>query len=111
MSIGPFTSLWTFDRQDLTNWLAQAEAVIRTLQSKSGFLSADISRSPDTASRLIVSTRWVDVGSYRRAMSSTEAKMLVWPFLADMHDMPSAFEVLLSAECANVSHYQSSLES
>ena len=109
MSHGPFTSLWIFDQSDLKDWLAQAETAIQTLQSKPGFLEASVGRSPDQVDRLIVTTKWADVGSYRRALSSTEAKLNVWPLLANMHDQPSAFEVLLSADEANFSHFESSM--
>lgn len=111
MSIGPFKSLWVFDIADLPSWLNEAESALKTLQTKSGFLSAEVGRSPDQPERVIVATKWADVGSYRRALSSTESKMKVWPFLANMHDAPSAFELLLSAEGANFSHFETSLES
>lgn len=111
MSTGPFISLWVFDKADLNQWLQNAEVAIKTLQSKPGFLSAEVGRSPDEPDRLIVTMKWMDVGSYRRALSSTEAKLTVWPFLANMHDQPSAFEVLLSAEGSNFSHFETSLDS
>lgn len=111
MSLGPFVSLWTFDQEDLESWLAHAKTAIKTLQEKTGFIEALVGRSPDQANRLIVTTKWADVGSYRRALSSTEAKMNVWPFLADMKDEPSAFELLQAADGANFSHYESSLDS
>jgi quinol monooxygenase YgiN len=111
MTIGEFTSLWVFDRTDLEKWLDEAELALKTLQSRTGFVSAQVGRSPDEPSRLIVTTKWSDVGSYRRALSSSEAKMSVWPFLADMHDEPSAFEVLLSAEGEILRHFKSSLQS
>lgn len=110
MSLGPFISIWVFDHSDLETWLGKAELAIKTLQSKSGFISADVTRSPDEHTRLVVTTKWSDVGSYRRALSSTESKMNVWPFLADMHDAPSAFEVLLAANGDNFSHFETSLE-
>lgn len=110
MAIGPFESLWIFDQADLTTWLNQAEIAIKTLQEKPGFISAEVGRSPDQEDRVVVITKWADVGSYRRALSSTESKLKVWPFLASMHDQPSAFEVLLSAEGANFSHFESSLD-
>lgn len=111
MSIGPFKSLWVFDVSELAPWLLDAEVAIKTLQTKSGFLTAEVGRSPDEPNRVIVTTKWADVGSYRRALSSTESKMKVWPFLANMQDAPSAFEVLLSAEGPNFSHFETSLES
>ena len=111
MSLGPFVSLWIFDQGDLDPWLASAKTAIKTLQEKPGFIEAQVGRSPDQANRLIVTTKWADVGSYRRALSSNEAKMQVWPFLANMKDEPSAFEVLQAADGPNFSHYESSLDS
>ncbi|MEN9742055.1 MAG: hypothetical protein RIR66_1011 [Actinomycetota bacterium] len=111
MSLGPFVSLWVFDQDNLDSWLSGAKTAINTLQAKAGFIDAQVGRSPDQANRLIVTTKWADVGSYRRAVSSTEAKMNVWPFLANMKDEPSAFEVLQAADGANFSHYDSSLDS
>jgi hypothetical protein len=110
MTIGPFTSLWVFDEQNLAEWLTKAQIAIETLQALPGFIEAQAGRSPDEPSRLIVTTKWEDVGSYRRALSSYAAKISVWPFLANMHDQPSAFEVLLSADSAAFSEYKSSLE-
>lgn len=110
MTIGPFSSLWVFDQPNFAQWMTEAQSVIETLQNLTGFIEAQVGRSPEEPHRLIVTTKWVDVGSYRRALSSTAAKMNVWPFLANMHDQPSAFEVLLSANSAEVQTFESSLE-
>ena len=110
MTIGPFSSLWVFDEPNFVEWMAKAQSAIETLQNLNGFIEAQVGRSPDEPHRLVVTTKWVDVGSYRRALSSTAAKMNVWPFLATMHDQPSAFEVLLSADGTEVHTYESSLE-
>ena len=110
MTIGPFSSFWVFDERDLAPWLTKAQVAIETLQTQKGFIEAQIGRSPDEPQRLVVTTKWVDVGSYRRALSSTAAKMNVWPFLATMQDQPSAFEVLMSANDSEVNTYESSLE-
>lgn len=111
MTLGPFTSLWVFDEPEVESWLVEAKHAIETLQKLPGFIEALASRSPDEHSRVTVTTKWNDVGSYRRALSSTEAKLKVWPFLAKMHDQPSAFEVLLSADANEISHFESSLDS
>lgn len=111
MSLGPFFCLWVFDDENLEAWLINAKHAIKTLQEKSGFLDAQVGRSPDQPQRLIVTMKWTDVGSYRRALSSAESKLNVWPFLATMKDEPSAFEVLQAADGANFSHYESSLDS
>ncbi len=111
MTIGPFTSLWVFDESNLEIWLAEAQIAIATLQKLPGFRAAEVGRSPDEPNRLIVTTHWQDVGSYRRALSSSEAKMKVWPFLSKMYDQPSAFEVLLSATPDGIQSFESSLGS
>ena len=106
---GTFHSVWTFDVTDQEPWLASAEAAIQVLQVKPGFIEANVFHSADEPSRFLVKTDWEDVGSYRKALGSTEAKIGVWPFLADMHDEVSAFENLLRVDVTSVEHFESSV--
>ena len=52
---------------------------------------------------------FVDVGSYRRALGSMEAKIGVWPFLANMKDEPTAFEMLMDFTADSVTEFESSV--
>ena len=106
---GTFHALWTFDVTDADSWNLTARSALTVLQAKPGFISADIFHSADAPARYLVKTDWQDVGSYRRALGSTEAKLEVWPFLADMHDVPTAFEKLFTMNLDSITEYETSV--
>lgn len=106
---GPFYSLWEFDVVDATSLLEAVPSVLQTLQQRDGFVAGHVMRSPDESQRYAVHCTWTDVGSYRRALGSADAKMVVWPFLANMIDRPSAFECLIAADGNSITRFESSL--
>lgn len=106
---GKFYSVWEFNVAAQAEWLAGLPEILDVLQSREGFLEAHVMRSPDEPERFAIHCTWSDVGSYRRALGSTQAKMVIWPFLADMIDRPTAFEELLSATVSDLTSYESSL--
>ena len=59
-----------------------------------GFIEAFLGQSTDEEGLLTITTRWDQVGSYRRALSSFEVKMSVIPFLSCAIDEPSAYEIV-----------------
>ena len=106
---GTFRTVWAFTVSDLEPWLVEAASAIEILTQRPGFVDASVIRSADEPEQLLVLSEWIDVGSYRRALSSTESKMGVWPFLANMHDQSSAFETLISADAAGIAHFDTSV--
>lgn len=70
----------------------QAGRVAAVLASTNGFRSVDIGRSVDEPTLWTITTRWADVGSYRRAISSNEVRMALGPLLSLAIDEPSAYE-------------------
>lgn len=111
MTTASFQSLWAFDVVDIESWNGQLDQVIEVLQQTPGFEQLTILHSPDEPARHVVQCRWVDVGSYRRGVSSTQAKLIIWPFLSTMIDAPSAFETLVIATPDDVQRFASGLES
>lgn len=85
-------------------FLAAAEAAAVVLAERSGCESVEVVRAIDDAATFLVISRWADVGSYRRALSSYEVKVGAVPLLATAADEPSAFEVLVSASAAGGVH-------
>ena len=73
-------------------FLAQAEAAIAVLRRRDGLLSLDFGRNLDEPDLWTITTRWADVGSYRRALSGIESKSVVVPLLSLAVDEPSAYE-------------------
>ena len=73
-------------------FLTQAEAAIGVLRARDGLLSLDFGRNLDEPELWTITTRWADVGSYRRALSGIESKSVVVPLLSLAVDEPSAYE-------------------
>ncbi len=71
--------------------LAAAHTV---LAARPGYVDGAVGRNVDDPVLWVLQTRWADVGSYRRALSSYEVKVDVVPLLSQAIDEPSAYEVL-----------------
>lgn len=74
---------------------AMREGLQRSLEilaSKPGCLGGEVGRNVDDPGLWVLSTRWKNVGSYRRALSSYESKMHIQPLMVAALDEPSAYE-------------------
>lgn len=71
--------------------LAAAHAL---LAAKPGYVGGAVGRNVDDPSLWLLQTRWVDVGSYRRALSAYDVKLGAVPLLSRALDEPSAYEVV-----------------
>jgi len=67
---------------------------LERLGEKPGFLTGAVGRALDDPALWVLTTRWENVGSYRRALSSYDIKMSVVPLLSYAVDEPSAYEVI-----------------
>ena len=77
---------------DDVDFLAQARRAVAVLEQRDGFVSADLGRNVDEPDLWTITTRWQNVGSYRRALQGNESKMVVVPLLSRAIDEPSAYE-------------------
>ena len=77
---------------DEASFVDRAEAAAAVLRQREGLLSLDFGRNLDEPELWTITTRWVDVGSYRRALSGIESKSVVVPLLSLAVDEPSAYE-------------------
>ncbi len=64
------------------------------LRARAGFVGGSVGRALDDPTLWVLTTRWENVGSYRRALSSYDIKMSVVPLLSYAVDEPSAYEVI-----------------
>jgi quinol monooxygenase YgiN len=71
--------------------LEQALAVVT---AQRGCEDGRLGRNVDDPELWVMVTRWADVGSYRRALSSYDVKIGAVPLLSRALDEPSAFEDL-----------------
>ncbi len=70
----------------------QIEAALTAFSACDGFQNGEIGQNLDDPTLWTLMTQWKNVGSYRRALSSTLIKMEVVPLLAQAIDEPGAYE-------------------
>lgn len=70
---------------------AQLERALEVFAERDGFTFGDIGQNLDEPELWGLVTHWQNVGSYRRALSSTAVKMEVVPLLATAIDEPGAY--------------------
>ena len=71
---------------------AELEGVKDVLGEAAGFLGGEVGQNLDEPTLWVLTTRWENVGSYRRALSSTRAKLEAIPVLARAIDEAGAYE-------------------
>jgi hypothetical protein len=77
---------------EVDTFVARGSAAVAVLSDRDGFVSADFGRNLDDPSLWTLTTRWQNVGSYRRALQGNESKMVVVPLLSLAIDEPSAYD-------------------
>jgi hypothetical protein len=70
------------------------ERALAALAQRPGYLGGTIGRNVDEPTLWLLTTRWENVGSYRRALSSYDVKLTAVPLLSQAIDEPSAYEVV-----------------
>lgn len=71
---------------------AELEGVRDVLAEATGFIGGEVGQNLDEPTLWVLTTRWENVGSYRRALSSTRAKLEAIPILARAIDEAGAYE-------------------
>ncbi len=79
------------DGEVLRRGLLQALGI---LADKPGYVGGEVGRNVDDPALWVLTTRWQNVGSYRRALGSYEGKMHIQPLMVHAVDEPSAYEVV-----------------
>jgi quinol monooxygenase YgiN len=73
-----------------------AREALDALAGQPGFLRGSVGRNVDERDLWVLSTQWLNVGSYRRALSSYDVKTRAVPVMAHALNEPSAYEVLVA---------------
>jgi quinol monooxygenase YgiN len=68
-----------------------AAPAVQLLSAQAGLISVDFGVNLDDPELWVLVTKWVDVGSYRRALGSAN-RIVLWPLLSLAIDEPSAFD-------------------
>ena len=70
----------------------ELELALAALTDCAGFMDGEVGQNLDEPTLWVLMTKWENVGSYRRALSSTRSKLEAIPVLARAIDEPGAFE-------------------
>ena len=70
----------------------QLSAALDSFSMCKGFIDGEYGQNLDDLTLWSLVTRWENVGSYRRALSTNDVKMNVIPTLAQAIDEPGAYE-------------------
>ena len=82
-------------RADLT----QAHAL---LAAQRGYVDGQVGRNVDDPTLWVLTSRWQNVGAYRRALSSYDVKLHAVPLLSRALDEPSAYEIVEPGTVLNI---------
>jgi Antibiotic biosynthesis monooxygenase len=78
-----------------TRFRSDAQRALAVLERCAGFIQGDLGRAADDPTLWMLATRWSNVGSYRRALSSHEVRVQAIALLSQAIDEPSAYEILV----------------
>ena len=87
-------SRFRVDGDDVAGFRRDVLAAQELLAARPGYVDGTIGRNVDDPSLWVLQTRWENVGSYRRALSSYDVKVGAVPLLARAVDEPSAYELV-----------------
>jgi quinol monooxygenase YgiN len=79
--------------------LATAQAA---LAEQAGYVDGRIGRNLDDPTLWVLTTRWENVGAYRRALAAYDVKLNAVPLLSRAVDEPSAYEVVEPGTVLNI---------
>lgn len=77
---------------EVDGFVGRAEAAVAVLRTRPGLESLDLARNLDDPELWTITSRWIGVGAYRRALQGQESKMVVVPLLSLAVDEPSAYD-------------------
>ncbi len=80
--------------QEAEEFRAGVAAAHAALAARPGFVDGRVGRNVDDPELWLLTTRWENVGSYRRALSAYDVKVTAVPLLSQAIDEPSAYELV-----------------
>lgn len=80
--------------EDAEVFRAEIERARALLAERNGYVDGTVGRNVDDPELWVLTTRWENVGAYRRALSAYDVKVGAVPLLSRAVDEPSAYEVV-----------------
>ena len=80
--------------EDLAAFRTDIHAALDALSARSGHVQSRLAQALEDPAVWVLVSEWVDVGSYRRALSSYDVRMASVALMGAVIDEPTAFEVV-----------------
>jgi quinol monooxygenase YgiN len=81
---------------------AELAAAHAALAERPGYVEGHVGRNLDEPTLWVLTTRWENVGAYRRALSAYDVKLQAVPVLSRALDEPSAYEIVEPGTVLNI---------
>jgi quinol monooxygenase YgiN len=81
---------------------AELTAAHDALAGRPGYVEGRVGRNLDDPTLWVLTTRWENVGAYRRALSAYDVKLNAVPLLSRAVDEPSAYELVEPGTVLNI---------
>lgn len=78
---------------EVAGFESQARSALEMLAVRTGFVDGQVGQCVDDPELWTLTTRWRDVGSYRRGLSGYDVKVAFAPLQPMALDEPSAYQV------------------
>ena len=88
--------------EDGESFRAELAAAHAVLADRPGYVDGQVGRNLDEPTLWVLTTRWENVGAYRRALSSYDVKLHAVPLLSRAVDEPSAYELVKPGTVLNI---------
>jgi quinol monooxygenase YgiN len=88
--------------EDAETFRGDLETAREALAACDGYVRGEIGRNVDDPGLWVLSTRWENVGSYRRALSSYDVKLRAVMVLSRAIEEPSAYELVEPGTTLNI---------
>jgi len=72
------------------------------LAARPGYVDGTVGRNVDDPELWVLTTRWQNAGSYRRALGWYDVRVGAWPVLSRAIEEPSAFEIVQPGTDLNI---------
>jgi len=79
---------------DASEFRIALEAAHATLAAQRGYADGHLGQNVDDPELWVLTTRWENVGAYRRALSTYDVKLTAVPVLSRSVEEPSAYEIV-----------------
>jgi quinol monooxygenase YgiN len=80
--------------EDVAVFRCEVEAALAAMATRPGHISSRLAQALDDPAVWVLISEWVNVGSYRRALSSYDVRMASVALMGAVIDEPTAYDVV-----------------